>query len=207
MYYTNNMTKTYIQTVEIMRKDRIVDTIILPCPVYPEANEHANPYSFHDKTLKCPDDSVITWTNELILQSFPSGYSYVWWNPFSILRCCVDNPTTKESYYRTHPSGSIEARFEGRFYTWSTLVDEPPVEGDIIPSWWHHCSDGLIYNPKECFTTQDEKRRCLCPPITEDEEEFVSCQGCDNSMSVGDVNQYRSGYWCSRACAFYQFMN
>jgi hypothetical protein len=195
---------TYSQTVEVHYDGDILDTKILPCPIHPNAQPNTSPYALIDKNIKCPDGSVICWNQQLILQSFSSGRTYIWWNPDSILRQLTDPSLVQSSYYRRFPTGEVEARYDGRSYMWSRPIPGSPLQGLEIESWWDQSNELWQTNRELLYTESIEKDESLDSEL---DFEIVPCQGCGDSMPKDDVNQYRTGYWCSRACAFYEWMN
>jgi len=195
------MYTTYSQTVEIHFEGAIIDTKILPCPIHPDAEPYTSPYGLRDKNVKCPDGSVICWDKHMILKSVCGGISYIWWNPESMLNQCIDNSLVKGSYYRRFETGEVEVRYNDRIYNWSRLIPGTPLRGIEIISWWDRSTGTWEKNTLSTITTSTEKEESI-----ESDYDDVPCQGCGGAMDREDYNQYRNGYWCSRACAFYTWM-
>jgi hypothetical protein len=197
------MYTTYSQTVELHLEGVIIDTKILPCPIHPDAKPNTSPYGLRDKNIKCPDGSIICWDKHMILKATPSGISYIWWNPESMLNQCLDNSVIQGSYYRRFATGEIEARHDNRIYNWSRLIPGSPLKGIEIISWWDRSTGLWEPNVLSTITASIEKEESI---VADYEYDDVPCQGCGDSMPRDDVNQYRRGYWCSRGCAFYEWM-
>lgn len=52
-------------------------------------------------------------------------------------------------------------------------------------------------------STPQEEQAETASMAEENNDRHIPCYGCGiNPIPVGDVNQYRSGYWCSRSCAY-----
>ena len=73
------------------------------------------------------------------------------------------------------------------------------VQLDRAASFVDDVMDRLDYESQ----TQDQSQ-----PQEEELDDYdeVPCQGCGEPVPRGDVNQYRHGWWCSRHCAFWQWM-
>jgi len=198
------MYTTYSQTVEIHVDGAVIETKVLPCPIHPDTEPNTSPYSLHDKNIKCPNGAVVCWDKHMILKSFPNGASYVWWNPVSILQQLTDNSLTKNAYYRRFPTGEVEARYDNRIYNWSRLIPGTPLQGLEIASWWDRSTGLWESNVPPAIPPSTEKQEESI--LSDSDYDDVPCQGCGDVMARDDVNQYRSGYWCSRACAFYEWL-
>ena len=189
------MAFTFKQTYEIYVDAVFQSSSVGLCPMYVPLGGGGpliGPFSSKEPIcLQMDDGNRIVWTNEYVKLLFADRRTeHVWWNIDNLPQHLANNGCKGASCTTTN--GILEANMEGRTFLRYPAEDIPLA--NCIP-WTEEI-------PLQ-YTTKLHTAWNWTFQLDNDEDHHdVPCRGCGSPVWSGDENQYRSGYWCSRDCAY-----